>query len=157
MRLVGVNATVLLVLCASISLSVSGQARQAALEVTEVFVQSLNEHQQGWWRDNQEKLFNSLVSAVMDSGNASHEVGEGIAGMSEFVKSLDTEQQKMWAIIKEKASKAVTEFLVSPATNTLGQRSRRSVCGGGCITSDQCVKWSGKCNCRCTWFTCRLY
>jgi hypothetical protein len=38
------------------------------------------------------------------------------------------------------------------------KRTKRGVCGGGCISSNQCAEYAGgDKNCRCSWFSCKQY
>lgn len=150
-------ALVVLLLCASMVISINGQSTQDILETTEYFIKSLNENQQSWWKENQEKLFNIVVSTAMGFDKEATQTGEEIPGLDDFFKSLDSNQHEMWSRIQDKANGAVTQVLSPAAMNPLVQRSRRAVCGGGCIFSRQCVRWSGSNRCRCTWFSCRSY
>ncbi len=58
----------------------------------------------------------------------------------------------------DKSNSAKTWKEVQSLMNSMSLNKKvRAACGGGCMSTDQCVTWSGDKDCRCTWFNCLHY
>ncbi|CAF3412128.1 unnamed protein product [Rotaria socialis] len=153
----GIVASVLFLICVSTSPIVDQQAVQDIFEGEENFVNSLEPEQQTRWTQIRNELYDTIVNKAI--GTAGEQDQNDVAGkdVEDFIASLNPTQRGWIQIIWRKTNRIVSKSFDTPWIPNASRVPVRGTCGGGCILSSQCERYSSSRDCRCTWFSCRRF
>ncbi|CAF0964407.1 unnamed protein product [Rotaria magnacalcarata] len=154
---IGIIASVLFLICVSASPVVDQKAAEDVLEGEDNFVNSLEPEQQTRWTQIRNQLYDTIVNEAIGDDGEQDQNGEAAKDVEDFITSLNPTQRGWITIIWGKANRIVSKSFGSAGRFHPRGVLSRGTCGGGCITSGQCARYSGSSNCRCSWFSCRMF